>query len=216
MDVLQNKKVIKRGRGRPPCRSEEETLRLVTEAAAAEFQANGYANTGVDKIAERAGVSTRTIYQLGNKAELFSMVVGDRAGGFILTLDEAHLEALEPIEALSRILASYGKLTLAAETVAITRLVIAEGGRFPEIGEAFYRQAVMKINTVIERWLVQQVEQGRLKLNDPALAAGMLRGMMLMEPQRLLFIGKAELPSLAEIEARARACAALFINGCKP
>ncbi|HWT97451.1 MAG TPA: TetR/AcrR family transcriptional regulator [Terriglobales bacterium] len=208
--------MIKRGRGRPPCRSEEETLKLVTEAAAAEFQANGYANTGVDKIAERAGVSTRTIYQLGNKAELFAMVVGERAGGFILTIDEAHLEELEPVEALSRILTNYGKLTLAPETIAITRLVIAEGGRFPEIGEAFYKQAVKKINNVIEHWLMQQVEQGRLKLDDPALAAGMLRGMMLMEPQRLVFVGKTDVPSHAEIEARAKACAVLFVNGCKP
>ena len=216
MDVLQNKKVIKRGRGRPPCRSEAETLRLVTEAAAAEFQANGYANTGVDKIAERAGVSTRTIYQLGNKAELFARVVGDRAGGFILTVDATQLDRLEPVEALSRILANYGKLTLAAETIAITRLVIAEGGRFPEIGQAFYEQAVKKINDVIEHWLVLQVERGRLKLSDPALAAGMLRGMMLMEPQRLVFVGKTEVPTVAEIEARAKACAVLFVNGCKP
>jgi AcrR family transcriptional regulator len=216
MTVLQNKKVIRRGRGRPPCRSEEETLRLVTEAAAVEFQTNGYANTGMDKIAERAGVSTRTIYQLGNKAELFARVVGDRAGGFILTVDDARLAGLEPIEALSRILANYGKLTLAAETIAITRLVIAEGGRFPEIGQAFYEQAVKKINDVIERWLVRQVESGRLKLDDPADAAGMLRGMMLMEPQRLVFVGKSDVPTAAEIEARAKSCAALFINGCRP
>ncbi|HVI86881.1 MAG TPA: TetR/AcrR family transcriptional regulator [Dongiaceae bacterium] len=208
--------MIKRGRGRPPCRSEQETLRLVIEAAAAEFQANGYANTGVDKIAERAGVSTRTIYQLGNKAELFAKVVGDRAGRFILTVDDTQLDGLGPVEALSRILANYGKLTLGAETIAITRLVIAEGGRFPEIGQAFYEQAVKKINDVIEHWLALQVERGRLKLSDPTLAAGMLRGMMLMEPQRLVFVGKSEVPTAAEIEERAKACAMLFINGCKP
>jgi AcrR family transcriptional regulator len=216
MGVLQNKKEAKRGRGRPPCRSEEETLRLVTEAAAAEFQANGYANTAMDKIAERAGVSTRTIYQLGNKAELFARVVGDRAGGFILTVDDARLDGLEPTEALSRILANYGKLTLAAETIAITRLVIAESGRFPEIGQAFYEQALKKINDVMEHWLVLQVERGRFKLDDPAMAAGMLRGMMLMEPQRLVFVGRSEVPDFAAIEERARACATLFINGCKP
>lgn len=63
---------------------------------------------------------------------------------------------------------------------------------------------------------VDPVEQGRLRLDDPALAGGMLCGMMLMEPQRLVFVGKAEVPSLAEIEERAKACAALFINGCRP
>jgi AcrR family transcriptional regulator len=214
MTVLQNKKVIKRGRGRPPCRSEEETLRLVIEAAATEFQINGYANTGVDKIAERAGVSTRTIYQLGNKAELFAQVVDDRAGRFILTVDDHQLDGLEPVEALRRILANYGKLTLGAETLAITRLVIAEGVRFPEIGQAFHERAVKKINHVIERWLVRQMELGRLKLTDPALAAGMLRGMMLMEPQRLVFFGQRDVPTDTEIEARATVCARLFLQGC--
>jgi len=216
MKVLQNKNAIKRGRGRPPARSEEETFRLVIEAAAEEFQAKGYADTGVDEIAERAGLSTRTIYQLvKTKAELFEMVVADRTSRFIPTADDRELNQLAPEEALSGILSSYGKLTLSAETIAITRLVIAEGARFPEMAKAFQEKAVARINAVIEAWLIQQVERGVLQLGDPHTAAGMLRGMMLMEPQRAVFLGQRDVPTEMEIETRARACAALFLQGCR-
>lgn len=215
MTVLQNKKVIKRGRGRPPARSEEENRRLVTEAAAEEFQANGYANTCIDQIAARAGVSTRTIYQLvSNKAELFGSVIADRAGRFILTVDDAQLDQLPLVEALTLILTNYGKLTLAPETIAIARLVTAESGRFPELGRAFYEQAVTKIGDVMVGWLLRHQERGEIKLDDPQAAAGMLRGMMLMEPQRAVLFGQQGLPTEAEIAQRAKACATLFINGC--
>lgn len=217
MTVLQNKKVIKRGRGRPPARSEEESRSLVVQAAAEEFQTNGYANTCIDQIAARAGVSTRTIYQLvNNKAELFGAVIADRAGKFILTVDETQLDQLPLVEALTRILTNYGKLTLAPETIAIARLVTAESGRFPELGRAFYEQAVTKISKVMVGWLMHHQERGAIKLEDPQAAAGMLRGMMLMEPQRAVLLGQQTLPTEAEIENRARACATLFINGCLP
>ena len=214
MEVLQNKKVIKRGRGRPPARSEEETRRLVIEAAAAEFQANGYATAGVDKIAERAGLSTRTIYQLGNKAELFEMVIADRAGRFIPAMNDHELNQLEPVQALTRILASFGRLTLSAETIAMSRLVIAEGVRFPELAKAFNEKAVLRISNVMEAWFVYQAGRGHIALDDPHAAVGMLRGMMLMEPQHAVFWGQRDVPTEAEIDARAKACAELFLKGC--
>ena len=43
--MVQIAEQVRRTRGRPPIRSDEETRRLLIEAAAAEFQANGYAGT---------------------------------------------------------------------------------------------------------------------------------------------------------------------------
>ena len=77
-----------RGRGRPPLRSDEETLRLIVEAARREFQVGGYAATGMSAIAARAGVSTKTLYRLvPTKAELFQLAIRSRAGQFILAAD---------------------------------------------------------------------------------------------------------------------------------
>jgi hypothetical protein len=46
------------------------------------------------------------------------------------------------------------------------------------------------------------------------VAAGMLLGMFVFQPQRDVMVGHRPLPPRAEIETRAKACAALFLSGC--
>jgi hypothetical protein len=43
----------------------------------------------------------------------------------------------------------------------------------------------------------------------------MLRGMMILEPQRPAMPGQAKLPDAAQIANRAKACAKLLLNGCR-
>jgi AcrR family transcriptional regulator len=75
MVMVQNAELTRRRRGRPPIRSDEETRHLLIEAAAEEFEANGYAGTCMADLAERAGVSTKTVYRLfPNKADLLAHV----------------------------------------------------------------------------------------------------------------------------------------------
>src|SRR5260221_3248275 len=208
--MSQNQEVVKRGRGRPPVRSEEETRRKLIEAAALEFQAKGFDAAGMEAIAQRAEFSTRTIYQaVSTKTELFEMVVSDRIGRFMLTVDASVDDMLDPLDALTRMLIAYGNLTLPPEVIAITRLVISEGERFPEIAAAFHARAVERTNGLIEAWLVRQRDKGLIELSDATSAAGMLRGMMIMDPQRAVFMGRGKPPSAEEIVARAKACAHL-------
>lgn len=214
--MLQNIETVRRPRGRPQIRPDDETRQLLIEAAAAEFRLYGYAGTGMGAVAQRAGVSTKTLYRLiPTKAELFTTVVIERIGRFMLALDDSALDARDPADALRRILVAFGNLTLAPETIAIYRLVIGEGDRFPEIAAAFYEHAIVRTNHRIESWLARETACGRLDLADPQAAAAMLRGMMIMEPQRGAMLGQRAAPTPEEIEARARACAALFLDGCR-
>jgi AcrR family transcriptional regulator len=207
---------IRRGRGRPPIRSDEETRRLMTEAARQEFQANGYAATCMNDVAQRAGVSTKTMYRLiPTKADLFKSVVAERIGRFMLEIDSDALDALPLAQALERMLVAYGTLTLSEETVAMNRLVLAERDRFPEIAATFFEVAIRQTSSAAAGWLRHQCERGLLKLEDPHAAAGMLRGMMIMEPQRAIMLGQRAVPDPEEIAARARYCARLFLDGCR-
>jgi hypothetical protein len=43
----------------------------------------------------------------------------------------------------------------------------------------------------------------------------MLRGMMIMEPQRAVMLSQRPAPDAEEIAARASMCARLFLNGCR-
>jgi AcrR family transcriptional regulator len=213
--MLQIAEQVRRTRGRPPIRSDEETRRLLIEAAAEEFQANGYAGTCMAAVAQRAGVSTKTVYRLiPNKADLLTRVVSDRIGQFVLEIEPDALDALPLPEALERMLLAYGTLVLSERTIAMHRLVIRECDQFPEVAAAFYEAAIRRANDAMARWLRRQRERGLIALEDPQAAAGMLRGMMSMDPQRAVMLGQRSAPDHDEIVGRAKQCARLFLKGC--
>lgn len=214
--MIQNGQVARRPRGRPQVRCDDDTRDLIVEAAAQEFQANGYAATNMCAVAQRAGISTKTLYRLvPTKADLFGSVVEDRIRRFMLEIDDEIVRGQDLDAGLERILIAFGTLTLSAEVIAINRLVISESERFPEIARTFYQSAIVPVNAVLEGWLQRQAEQGRLRLDDLHLASGMLRGMMILEPQRVAMLCQREPPDAAEIATRAKICARLFLDGCR-
>jgi AcrR family transcriptional regulator len=186
------------------------------EAARQEFQANGYAATCMSDVAQRAGVSTKTMYRLiPTKADLFKSVVSERIRRFMLEVDADAVDALPLTEALERLLIAYGTLTLNEGTIAMNRLVYGELDRFPEIAAAFFEVAVRRTTDAMAGWLRHQCERGLIKLEDAQAAAGMLRGMMIMEPLRAVMLGQQAILDPEEIAARARYCARLFLDGCR-
>jgi AcrR family transcriptional regulator len=216
MTMVLNTKVSKRCRGRPQVRPDEETRELILGAARREFHANGYAGASMGRVAERAGVSTKTMYRLiPTKAELFQNVISARISRFMLELDVEHLDKLPIDEALEHMLTVYGTLTFDEETVMSLRLVLAECDRFPEIAAAFSELALRRTTETMAAWLKRQCERGEISIGDLATAVGMLRGMMVMEPQRAIMLGLRSPPDHAEIAERARYCARLFLDGCR-
>jgi AcrR family transcriptional regulator len=206
----------RRPRGRPQVRPDDETLRVIIDAARDEFLTRGFGDVSMASVAQRACVSTKTMYRLvPTKADLFRKVVSARIGQFILELDVEALDALEPAEALTRILTVSAGLALSAEATYMYRLAVTESDRFPEIATFYFDNAIGPAGQILETWLRKQCELGILKLDDPKLASGMLRGMMAMEPQRAALLGQRPLPDAAEIAARARTCVELFLNGCR-
>jgi AcrR family transcriptional regulator len=213
--MSESEQTVSRPRGRPQSRPDDITRRIIVETAADEFLTNGYAATSMCTVAQRAGVSTKTLYRLvPTKADLFKGFVADRITEFMLALDAATLDTPDITTALERVLTEYGRLTLTAQTIAINRLAISEADRFPELATAFYTQAPRPIHIAIEGWLRQQCERGLIELDDPSMASGMLRGMMILDPQREVMLGQREPPGQEEIAARARACARIFLRGC--
>jgi AcrR family transcriptional regulator len=205
----------RRPRGRPQARPDEETLVVIAEAARRCFIAMGYAGAPMDQVARDAGVSTKTLYRLvPTKADLFKLTIAERIGRFMLEVDEAALDRLPFAEALERLLARFGELTLSGETIAIHKLVMAESGRFPELAESFMTSAIEATQKVVERLLARGCADGAIHLDDLDMAAGMLRGMMIMEPQRATMLNARPAPTSGDIARRAQVCVALFLRGC--
>lgn len=207
----------KRSRGRPQVRSDEETRLLVIEAASGKFQSMGYAAACVSDIAQDAGVSTKTLYRLfPAKTDIFESVVADRIQRFTLEVDTSLLPLQDIATSLEHLLVAYGRLTLDPETIAINKLVVSEADRFPEIATAFYRRAILGTARVIEGWIAASTNRGEIVVDDVQIAAGVLRGMMTMDPQRAAMLGQRLPPDDREICARAKICAGIFLRGCLP
>jgi len=214
--MVLNTKVSKRPRGRPQIRPDEETRRLIIRAARKEFQGHGYAGASMGRVAERAGVSTKTMYRLiPTKADLFRNVLSARISRFILELDEEHLDNLPIEKALEHMLFAYGSLTFDEDAVSSLRLVLSECDRFPEVATAFYELAIRRTTESMSAWLAGQRDRGEIDMDDLEVAVGMLRGMMIMEPQRAMMLGLRAPPQSDEITERARNCARLFLDGCR-
>jgi AcrR family transcriptional regulator len=205
----------RRCRGRPQVRPDDETRQIIYEAARHEFAGSGYAATSMETVARRAGVSTKTLYRLvPNKATLFEGMVSDRLDRF---LSDANLQAIDQPEieqALYAVLMACAGLTLDDEVVALQRMVLQEAGKASDIAGTFYRNGIQRTQAALAGWLRGQQQRGRIELDNVEEAAGMLLGMVAAAPQRAAIYGGVPLPSRAEIEARARRCAALFLRGC--
>jgi AcrR family transcriptional regulator len=214
MEIVEH--APKRGRGRPRLRSDEATLEVITEAANREFLAHGYAATGMEAVARAAGVSTKTLYRLvPTKTALFERIVAARIDRFAQSLQERLAGQVEPTHSLEALLIELALLTLDPDVVAFLALAIAERRRFPEIAAAFYNRGMKRTRAALTDWISQQSQRGVISVEDPQLAAGMLLGMMISEPQRAALLGQLAPPSEAAIRKRAQTCARLFLKGCQ-
>jgi AcrR family transcriptional regulator len=206
----------RRCRGRPQIRPDDETRRIIYEAARHEFARSGYAATSMDAVARRAGISTKTLYRLvPNKASLFEGMVSDRLDRLIYEVNLHAADHTDIEEALRTALMACADLALDEEVIALQRMLLQEAGKFSEIGRAFYTNAIQRTAVALADWLRMQQKRGLIALDDVDDAAGMLLGMLTSAPRRAAMFGAVPLPSRPQIEARVRACAALFLRGCQ-
>ena len=205
-----------RSRGRPQLRSDEETRALILEAARSEFAASGYATTGMESVARRAGISTKTLYRLvPNKAALFEAMVTDRIDRFASVVKLRGCQGRDIETALTEALIVYGELILDGEVIALQRTIIAENDKFPEVAETFFHKAIRRTEETLAGWLRAQQARGLIQIDDAAVTAGMLLGMLVFQPQRAVMFGHTPPPTQQEIARRAKQCATLFLEGCR-
>ena len=99
--------------------------------------------------------------------------------------------------------------------LALQRIILQEMGKVPELAATFYQNGIARIVATLSKWLRVQVRRGLVELDNVDEAAGILIGMVASAPQRAAIYGGVPLPSRAQIKARARTCAALFLRGCQ-
>ncbi|HEX9469205.1 MAG TPA: TetR/AcrR family transcriptional regulator [Bradyrhizobium sp.] len=216
MDTTEDTDRGRRCRGRPQVRPDDDTRRIIFEAARHEFADRGYAATSIEIVARRAGVSTKTLYRLiPNKAALFEGMVSDRLNRFVLEVNLQSADQADIEVALCAALMACADLALDEEVIALQRMMLQETGKSSDVAGMFYKNAIEPTGVALAAWLRLQQTRGKIALDDIDEAAGMLLGMVTSAPRRAALFGGVPLPSRPQIEARVRRCAALFLRGCQ-
>ena len=153
----------------------------IRDAAARLFLRDGYERASMEQIAQEAGVSTATLYKHAkSKSALFGWILAAAWGVADEPDSSNELDpgAAPPSEVLTEIGLRYAADLSDARVVALFRVIIAEGQRFPELGNDLYDLAKRPYLERIERYLTGATEAGELDVDDPSSATRQLLGMI--------------------------------------
>lgn len=188
----------------------------ILEAATTLFLRKGYPGTSMDEVAAVAGVSKQTVYKhFADKERLFTEIV-------IATVTEAsdpvHDEVLRlndsgDLDADLRDLAHRQLATvMQPQLLQLRRLVIAEVGRFPQLGETFYEQGPKRTMAALAKAFERLAERGVLQLDDALLAASHFNWLIMSAPMnQAMLLGRDEAPAPAELDRYVNSAVRVFL-----
>lgn len=154
-----------------PAGNRERVLRAATSS----FLARGYGSS-VDLIARRAGVAKQTVYHhFPSKDTLFKEVVKELVKGVLVELEG---EPQDLRAGLVRFALAYRKRVLAAQGIATFRTLVSEAPRFKALARAVYANGAGEAVRRLSGHLAKAMADGRMRRDDPALAAELLLGML--------------------------------------
>ncbi len=152
--------------------------KAIITAAAAEFRANGFEATSMDRIAAVAEVSKRTVYNhFPSKEELFAET--------IVQLFQASAELLElpyrpdvPLrEQLSELLRLKMRTLEQQDFLDLARVAISEAIHAPERALPVFAR-LNEREEGVTAWIRAAQADGKLKAGDPVFAATVLQGQV--------------------------------------
>jgi AcrR family transcriptional regulator len=165
----------------PSLGKSERRRQAILDVARELFQVQGYAATSMSEIAARLGGSKGTLYNyFRSKEELFAAFMIDTCQ----IGSNAVFEPLEPAGsdlrgALIDLGVNFLTFLLAPDTLAVHRLVVAECGRFPELGRIFYETGPRRGQENLARFFAPIIAEGRLKPGDPMEIGHWYKDMLL-------------------------------------
>ncbi len=163
-------------------------------------------------MAASAGISKRTLYARNkDKTALFQACVARMIARWspTLTADAAPSDSL--VETLNRAAVEILRVALTPEALALHRVMLSEGGRFPELSAAMRQAGSQSGAERIAGVLARAIAAGELRPLDPLAAAQRFMALVVSAPQQRAMAGFPD-PDPA---AWARESVALFLDGAR-
>lgn len=161
-----------------PARLTDLKRAAILEAAIDEFRSAGYEATSMDRIAARAGVSKRTVYNHFPSKEVLFVEIMHQLWEASREGEELAYRADRPLrEQLLELVNLKLRLLNSEAFVSLARVAIAAAIHSPERAQ----DMVARMNEREEGltvWLRAAAKDKRLKIDDPVFAAHQLQGLV--------------------------------------
>jgi len=182
----------KRGPGRPQALSPSERRARILDAAGQLFIEEGYTASNMERVAQRCGMSKKTVYQaFESKEKLFAALVCDVDTHESAIPSVRETTAISPQKRLSDVLLQLAEWVLAPRQIGLTRLVIAEALSVPDLAAQFRGHAIERGRRMI-RECMAEVSAGREVKSSEDLEelASMAFGAVIADLQLRALVGE--------------------------
>jgi TetR/AcrR family transcriptional regulator of autoinduction and epiphytic fitness len=161
-----------------PLRLTDRKREAIIQAAIAEFRANGFEITSMDKIAATAGVSKRTVYNhFPSKEELFAEILNQLWIRVTAEQDTPYSRDLPLRDQLRRLLTVKLQMLSDDNLLNLARVAIAAAIHSPERAQSMVtRMGEREENLAL--WIRAAQADGRLKAVAPEFAAQQVQGLL--------------------------------------
>ena len=150
----------------------------ILEGARRVFLDVGFGAASMDSIAVAAKVSKQTVYNhFGSKEELFAAMIRSTCDRMLVAFEEAARSG-GPEETLRAMARQVIDRVLDRDRLSLYRILIAEGPRFPELGQIFYECGPQVTRKYLADYFTEQNARGTMHVEDPAIAAEQFFGIL--------------------------------------
>jgi TetR/AcrR family transcriptional regulator, mexJK operon transcriptional repressor len=190
----------------------------ILEGARRAFTEHGFERASVDRIAAMAGVSKATVYNhFRDKKALFSAAIVDVTAQLRCHIDEILAAPTGQAELdLQRVGEHFLQAILAPTSVALHRALMAEVGRFPELGAALHQHVACTMRQSMAGYIRRLHLAGALDVADPELASKQFLALCQVDLLSQCQLGVLEHPSLRDIRASVKTAVRTFLRAYRP
>lgn len=178
----------------------------ILEAAAEEFRTHGFRETSMDRVAEVAQVSKRTVYKhFPSKDDLYRAITHELVLREHYSIDGSYHGKQRLRTQLIRIATQEVEAFSSDTYLSTMRVLLAEAFRSPEIVQKAFLDLPTNGGAFFE-WITAAIDDGRLDIDDPTMATHQLLSLLkglLFWPQAMSMQGAVSRKTKTKVIASA-------------
>lgn len=192
--------------------NKQERRQAIVEIAKRTFFENGYAGSSMSAIAADLGGSKGTLWSyFPSKEDLFAAVLDDATLTFRTQLTDVLSTKGSLADTVKGFCRSFIAKMASHEGMSLHRLVVAESGRSPEVGQIFIARGPQPVRRLLANYFATMMDEGVFRRDNPDHVASVLISLCMGDLYlRMLWEGSAG--DDQEIEDEAEYVSGVFLR----